>query len=181
MARPASKGSRVAVPARAAEGLCHEWYQAHGGPVYNYFRFHLPDADVAEDLTAETFLRVVQAADRFDGSKGSARAWILSIARNVLVDWQRRARVRRYVPIGNLHDLVFEAPSVEERLLREEEVGRLMDCVAALPAPDRELISLRYGSGLDTTEMAAILGVGEGNVRTRLWRALRRLRESLAP
>jgi RNA polymerase sigma-70 factor, ECF subfamily len=161
--------------------VCHEWYRAHGEPVYNYFRFHVPETDVAEDLTAETFLRVVRAADRFDRSKGSARAWILSIARNVLVDWQRRARVRRYVPIGNLHDLVFDAPSAEERLLREEEVGRLMDCVAALLPRDRELISLRYGSGLDTSEIAALLGVGEGSVRTRLWRALRRLRESFVP
>jgi RNA polymerase sigma factor (sigma-70 family) len=102
-----------------------------------------------------------------------------SIARNVLADGRRRARIRQYVPIGTLQDLVLDAPSPEERLLREEEVGRLMDGIAALPAADRELIGLRYGSDLDTAEMATILGASEGSVRTRLWRALRRLRESL--
>ena len=57
-----------------------------------------------------------------------------------------------------MHDLVYEAPSPEERLLREEEVGRLLDAVATLADADRELIGLRYGSGLDTAEVAQILG-----------------------
>jgi RNA polymerase sigma-70 factor (ECF subfamily) len=168
----------IAVP-EAAEALCREWYEAHGGAVYSYLRFHVAEPDIAEDLTAETFLHVVRAVDHFDPAKGSARAWILTVARNALVDWRRRARLRQYVPIGNLHDLVLEAPSPEERLLREEEVGRLMDRVANLAPADRELIGLRYGSELGTAEMAVVLGVGEGTVRTRLWRALARLREEL--
>jgi RNA polymerase sigma-70 factor (ECF subfamily) len=80
-----------------------------------------------------------------------------------------------------MHDLVFEAPSPEERLLREEEVGRLLDAVATLGESDRELIGLRYGSGLDTAEVARILGISEGGVRTRLWRVLGKLRGVLAP
>jgi len=166
--------------AESAEALCREWYEAHGEAVYNYLRFHVPEPDVAEDLTAETFLHVVRAVDDFDREKGSVKAWILTVARNALADWRRRARLRQYVPIGNLHDLVFEAPSPEERLLHEEEVARLMDGIASLAPADRELIGLRYGSELDTAEMAAVLGIGEGTVRTRLWRALGRLRQELA-
>ena len=164
-------------PSPAAESLCQEWYEAHGVAVYNYFRFHVPQVDVAEDLTAETFLKVIRAADRFDPARGSPRGWILTVARHVLGDWRRRTRLRQYVPIGALSDLVFEAPSPEERLLREEEVGRLLDAVATLGERDRELIGLRYGSGLDTAELASVLGLSEGRVRTRLWRALKRLRE----
>jgi RNA polymerase sigma-70 factor (ECF subfamily) len=149
--------------------------------VYSYFRFHVPEPDVAEDLTAETFLKVIRAADRFDPEKGSPKGWILTVARHVLGDWRRRSRLRQYVPLGALNDLVFEAPSPEERLLREEEVGRLLDAVATLGEADRELIGLRYGSGLDTGEMAAMLGLTEGTVRTRLWRALKRLREVMTP
>jgi RNA polymerase sigma-70 factor (ECF subfamily) len=162
------------------EALCHEWYEAHGVAVYNYFRFHVPQVDVAEDLTAETFLKVVRSADRFDPAKGTPRAWILTVARNVLIDWRRRARLRQYVTIGTMHDLAYEAPSPEERLLREEEVGRLLDAVAGLSPSDRELVGLRYGSGLDTTEVAQILGISEGSVRTRLWRVLIRLRGAMA-
>ena len=174
---PAPSGS---APARAAETLCREWYEAYGAPVYNYFRFHVPLPDVAEDLTAETFLKVIRAADRFDPERGTAKAWILTVARNVLGDWRRRARLRQYVALGTMHDLIYEAPSPEERLLREEEVGRLLDAVATLGDADRELIGLRYGSGLDTAEVAQILGLSEGSVRTRLWRVLGKLRGVLS-
>jgi len=179
--RTISPSTRAAgVPALGeAETLCRDWYEAFGAFVYNYLRFHVPDPDVADDLTAETFLHVVRAADRFDPAKGSPKGWILTVARNVLADWRRRARLRQYVSLGTMHDLVFEAPSPEERLLREEQVGRLMDGIATLSASDRELIGLRYGSELDTAEMAAILGISEGTARTRLWRALSRLRKAL--
>jgi RNA polymerase sigma-70 factor (ECF subfamily) len=168
-------------PSLEGEALCREWYEAHGVAVYNFFRFHVPLADVVEDLTAETFLKVVRAVSRFDPERGTAKAWILTVARNVLGDWRRRARLRQYVTLGTMHDLVYEAPSPEERLLREEEVGRLLDAVATLNDGDRELIGLRYGSGLDTAEVAQILGISEGSARTRLWRALGRLRETMAP
>lgn len=177
---PDSPATPTPAPSSQGEALCREWYEVHGVAVYNYFRFHLPLVDVAEDLTAETFLKVVRAADRFDPARGSAKAWILTVARNVLADWRRRARLRQYVALGAMYDLAYEAPSPEERLLREEEVGRLLDAVAALADPDRELISLRYGSGLDTAEMARILGISEGGVRTRLWRVLGRLRGAMA-
>jgi RNA polymerase sigma factor (sigma-70 family) len=58
-------------------------------------------------------------------------------------------------------------------------VGRLLDAVATLAEADRELIGLRYGSGLDTAEVAQILGIREGSVRTRLWRVLGKLRGAL--
>jgi RNA polymerase sigma-70 factor, ECF subfamily len=160
-----------------AESLCRAWYEAYGKAVYSYVRFHLPSADAAEDVTADTFLKAFQAADRFDPSKGEARTWIFRIAQNTLRDHLRRARLRRHVPIGTMRDLASEAPSPEERLLWEEEVARLLDSIAELRARDREIISLRYGSGLDTSEVADVLGVSEPVVRTRLWRALDRLRE----
>lgn len=177
---PTIPASSAPVAAQEAQPLCRQWFEAYGVAVYNYFRFHVPFPDVAEDLTAETFLKVVRAEQRFDPSQGAPRAWILTVAHNVLGDWRRRARLRQYVPLGSLRDLVHDAPSPEERLLKEEEVGRVLDAVAALDPADRELISLRYGSSLEIAEMAVILGLGTGTVRTRLWRALSRLRKILA-
>ena len=151
-------------------------YNKYLDAVFRFIYFRVTNRQVAEDLTAETFLKVVRAAERFDPARGTPRAWILTVARNVLGDWRRRARLRQYVALGNMHDLIHEAPSPEERLLREEEVGRLLDAVATLGDADRELIGLRYGSSLDTAEVAQMLGISEGSVRTRLWRALGKLR-----
>lgn len=147
--------------------------------MYAYVRFHVSSADEAEDLTAETFFKVFQAAERFDPSRGDARVWIFRIAQNTLRDMQRRARVRRHIPITAMHDLAAEAPSPEERVLWEEEVARLLIATEQLSEVDRQVIGLRYGSGLDTAAVAEILGVRESVARTRLWRALARLRKVL--
>ena len=147
---PPPQASLAPAPIEETQPRYKQWFEAYGTAVYNYFRFHVPLPYVAEDLTAETFLKVVRAEQRFDTSQGSPRAWILTVARNVLADWRRRARLRQYVALGLMHDLVYDAPSPEERILKEEEVGRVLDPVAVLGPADRELISLRYGSGLES-------------------------------
>ena len=171
------------LPAAAAppEGLCREWYESHGAVIYSYLRFQLPSAALAEDLTADVFLRAVRAADRFDPNRASARTWLFRIARNVLRDYLRHERRHPHVSLGALDDLRSEAPSPEERLLWKEEVARLLAAVATLPAGDQAIIGLRYGSELDTGEVAQILCLREPAVRTRLWRAVGRLRRVLAP
>jgi len=160
----------------AAPGYARDWYETYGRAVYSYVRFHLPSADAAEDVTSDTFLKVYRAAHQFDAARGQPRAWIFRIAQNTLRDYLRRSRVRRHVPIGSMRDLATDAPSPEERLLWEEQVARLLGAISELSEADREIISLRYGSGMDTAAVAEVLGLRESAVRTRLWRALSRLR-----
>jgi RNA polymerase sigma-70 factor (ECF subfamily) len=168
-------------PADARQELCRYWYEEHGRAIYSYLRFQLGSADEADDLTADVFLRAVRSADRFDPIRGTARSWLFRIAQNVLRDHGRRERRRRLVPLTGFRDLHADAPSPEEQVLRREEVGCLLEALADLPAADRELVSLRYGSGLSTAEVAEVLGVREPAVRTRLWRALGRLRKAMRP
>lgn len=175
LANPCS-GPSPAPDSGVAPHCAQDWYETYGRAVYSYVRFHLPSADAAEDVTSDTFLKVFRAADRYDPTRGRPETWIFRIAQNTLRDHLRRSRVRRHVPIGSMRDLAAEAPSPEERLLWEEQVARLLGAVAELSPADREVISLRYGSGLDTAAVAAVLGLRESAVRTRLWRALARLR-----
>lgn len=172
----------TAIPAPAAPDLAErhrQWYEAHGPAIYRYLRFHLPSADAAEDVTADTFLKAFRAAERYDSAKGEPATWLFRIAKNTLRDYLRRARVRRHLPLGQMRDLASDAPSPEERLLWEEQVALMLAAVAELSEADREVISLRYGSGLDSPAMAEVLGIRENAVRTRLWRALTRLRTLL--
>lgn len=163
------------------EAVCKAWYDAHGGQLYSYLRFHVQSPDLAEDLTAETFLRAIRSLDRFDRTAGSPQAWLFRIAQNTLRDHQRQARRRKVLPIAAMHDLRSEAPSPEERVLWEEEVAGLLAAMEELPPNDRRVIGLCYGSELSMAEAGEVLGLSASATRTRLWRALGRLRKVLAP
>src|SRR5688572_30079547 len=160
---------------QAAVEVCREWYLAYGGPLYSYLRFHLPSADLAEDLTAEVFLRALKAYDRFNPSSGSPRPWLFRIAQNALRDYHRQTKRRQLLSMAAMRDLQCGAPSPEERLLWEEEVAGLLAGMAELPVRDREVIGLCYGSELSMEDAGEILGLSAAATRTRLWRALRRL------
>ncbi len=165
---------------QAAVEVCRQWYLAYGGALYSYLRFHLPSADLAEDLTAEVFLRALKAYHRFNPSSGSPRPWLFRIAQNALRDHHRQAKRRQVLPMAAMRDLQCDAPSPEERLLWEEEVAGLLAAVAELPVKDREVIGLCYGSELSMGEAGEILGLSAAATRTRLWRALGRLRGVLS-
>ena len=166
----------AAAPEATPQTACRAWYEAYGEQLYNYLRFHLASPDQAEDLTAEVFLRALRHFDRFDPALGSPRAWLFRIAQNALRDHQRQALRRRVVPITEFRDLTCGAPSPEERLLWEEEVARLLAAVGELSSQDREIIGLCYGSELSAAEAGETLGLSNAAVRTRLCRALGRLR-----
>lgn len=174
-------GLRIRVKAEVAESGCRDWYEAYGGALYSYLRFHVPSPDLAEDLTAEVFLRALKAFGRFNPEVGSPRAWLFRIAQNALRDHQRQARRRQMVPIATMRDLQCDAPSPEERILWEEEVAGLLAAMEVLSPKDREVIGLCYGSELSITEAGEVLGLSATATRTRLWRALGRLRRVLIP
>lgn len=177
MRQPAPSPARSDAPSDP----CTSWYEAHGEAVYNFLRFQLASPDEAEDLTAETFLRAVRAADRFDASRASAQTWLLTIARNALIDHRRSARARRrHVGLDELRDLAVEGPTPEERMLRREALAHALDAMRELGEDDRELLSLRFGGELEIAEIAGMLGAREGTIRTRLSRAVARLRERMA-
>lgn len=179
MLDPRSAKKPLDTSQETAAVICRGWYEAYGGSLYSYLRFHLPSPDLAEDLTAEVFLRALKSYPRFDPALGSPRAWLFRIAQNALRDHQRQARRRQVVSLAGMRDLEYQAPSPEERVLWEEEVAGLLVAVSELSPSDREVIGLCYGSELSMAEAGEILGLSTATTRTRLWRALGRLRKVL--
>ncbi len=144
-------------------------YEQHGGEVLHYLARRCPE-EAAQDLLQETFLQVVRSADRLEGVT-LPRAWLFGIARHLLAGhFRRQAKAE---PAGEI------AP---ETMIADREDGRLpamREAIAQLAPELRETLELRLTDDLSYEEIASVLGVPVGTVRSRLHNAVRRLRAVL--
>jgi len=134
-----------------------ELFRANWSLVNGYLARRTGDAVLAEELAQETFYRATRAFLGWRG--GSAVAWLLAIARHVLIDEVRRGR--RLVPLPDSLVAGIEPSG-------EEDVTRVL---ASLPKAQRQVLELIYIYGYSHAEAAAILGTSEGAVKTAVWRA----------
>ena len=145
--------------------------EAHLDDVFGYLLYLTRDRETAEDLSSSTFEKALRLWDRFDPHRGSARTWLLGIARTTALDWFRaEARRRRREEAAALAERVDEA--FVEGLSPELETA-----LATLSAGEREVLALRIVLELDGDATARVLGISPTAVSTRLSRALKRLEE----
>ena len=166
----------------AAFGLIYERYMT---PVYQFVHHRVHgDRHLAEDLTADTFVRALRGLNQFCWQNRDLGAWLVTIARNLIADHYRSARVRRD-NVADLADPAFvntaasqESPEVTamQRALRVQ----LLAAIGQLTAEHREVVMLRFYLGLSVTQTATVLGYAEARVRSRQHRAMRAL-ERLLP
>lgn len=141
------------------------------------------DAEVAADLTAETFATVISKRDQFDPQRGPARAWLWGIAKHEVQHWYRdgvtadRARRRVGIPTVQADD---DAIAYVESLV---DLGPVADQIrvhmAALPPSERAAVELRILRELSYDEVSRYLGCASGAARVRVSRGLSRLRHML--
>jgi RNA polymerase sigma-70 factor, ECF subfamily len=124
----------------------------------------------AEDVAQEVFVRLHRHGLDFP-AEAALNAWLYRVTVNLCVD---RARAVR--PVEPLLDHRDGAASAEASILREEQKHRLMRALARLPEKERAAVVLRELEGLETAEVASILGSSEATVRSQVSRALDRLR-----
>jgi RNA polymerase sigma factor (sigma-70 family) len=139
-------------------GGMEELFRAHWPLVVGYLARRTGSTTLAEELAQETFYRATRAFLGWRG--GSPVAWLLTIARNVLVDEARRGQ--RLVPLNET--LADEEPGRETTMGVEEALGRL-------PLVQRRLLELVYIDGYTHAEIAAMTGTSPGAIKTALWRA----------
>jgi RNA polymerase sigma factor (sigma-70 family) len=145
-------------------------YQAHGAALLRYLQRNFGGCAAAEDLLHETFLRVLARDDRVDSAQ-SPRAYLFGIARHVGLTAARRTKLARNKPIG---DVAAKASDVSEKELTEMRAA-----IEQLPEQIRETLSLRLQDELSYDEIATVLGIPVGTVRSRLHTAMRMLRDEL--
>jgi RNA polymerase sigma-70 factor (ECF subfamily) len=151
-------------------------YRAHVRHVFAYFSYSFP-AVVAEDLTSETFERVITSWDRYDATRSSERTWILAIARNISIDHYRRARHRDAVSVDE-HPALLDSYA-ERTDLHTEATGmaNFASWLCDLDDRERQILALRFAGDLSTADIARLLDLSTANVHQIISRALRGLRD----
>ena len=143
----------------------------------------LGDPSEAEEVTLDVYTQVWGSAQNYDSSRGTAAAWLVTLARSRAIDRlrSRASRARSEEPL----DKDFEIPSAEENpegiAILEQERRRVREALATLPPEQRQAIELAYFSGLSQTELATRLGQPLGTVKTRIRLGMIKLREQLEP
>ena len=147
-------------------------------PVADYLMPRLRNRADAEDLVATVFHRFLQQLPRFDAGRGSVYVWVLTMARNALIDHLRRQR--ETVPVDEMAEVLVGAVNDPlDDLIQAERAARVQAALRTLPAETREMLALHYGQQLRLREIGELLGLSETAVKKRFSRARQLLRERL--
>lgn len=149
-------------------------YDAHAAPVWRYVVSLTGDRAGADDVVQETLLRAWRTPRILAEEPAATRAWMMTVARNLVIDEARSARRRHELPVAELPDEARpdDTDSLFDALLIE-------DALAALTPDHRAAIVTAYYGGRSVAQAAQELGVAEGTVKSRLHYGLRALRLAL--
>jgi RNA polymerase sigma factor (sigma-70 family) len=154
-------------------------YAEHAEPLLRFVTFRVGDREIAQDVVADTFERVLRSKARFDPRKSSEKTWIYGIALNLVRDHVRRVHVaarafeQTAVAAGCGHRQPAQLP---ELIADRDEVRRAL---MVLPDAEREVVALRFGADLTMPEIAKVIGEKLSTVEGRLYRGLKKLRVEL--
>lgn len=167
---------RVATGDRAA---FHQVYQRTSAKLFGICCRILGEGPEAEDALQEAYVNVWRRAERFDASRASPITWLAAIARNTAIDRLRARGSRSTAPIEEAFDLADDRPRADALLESADESVRLHGCLGELPGRDAGLIRTAFLEGASYPELAERAAEPLGTIKSRIRRALLKLRECL--
>lgn len=172
----------LAASARGDDAAFAQVYRATSSRVFGLVLRILRDRAAAEDVTCEVYTQLWRKSAEFDPLRGTAIAWILTMARTRAIDRLRgEDRIRlRETALEAATELPHGGGDPHHQLIEEQRAVTVRQAVASLPTEQREAILLAYFGGLSHSEAAEALGAPLGTVKTRIRTALATLRRALA-
>jgi RNA polymerase sigma-70 factor, ECF subfamily len=163
--------------AAAEAALMKALYDEHAAVLWRYALRLTGDASQAEDVVQETLLRAWQHPEVIGDSERPARAWLFTVARNMIIDDRRSARFRNVV--GSTDEEGAPERSTPDEVNAALDRMLIGDAMAQLSAEHRAVVERSYYRGWTTAQIAMDLGIAEGTVKSRLHYAVRALRLTL--
>jgi len=149
--------------------------------IYNYVRYRCADLASAEELVSGIFERLLTAIHSYKPERGPFEPWVFAIARNQVNSHFRAQALRTFLPWEWFQHTADTTPQPEEAALLKEAETALLKALPHLKPQQRDLLGLKYGSGLSNPQIAALTGLSENNVAVILHRAVAALRQYLDP
>jgi RNA polymerase sigma-70 factor (TIGR02952 family) len=143
--------------------------------VYRYVYHRVGDRATAEDVTSETFVRALRRIDSLSFQGRDVGAWLVTIARNIILDHVKSSRYRLEVATADMRDADRATDGPEDAVVAHLTNRELLACVQQLGSEQQECIVLRFIHGLSVSETAAIMGKKDGAIKALQHRAVRRL------
>lgn len=162
------------------EGALAEVYRRHGGPVLGLARRLLRDPDLAEEIVQEVMLRLWNSPEKFDGTRGSLRSYLLAHTHGRSVDLIRSESSRRTREERDAQLTVEAGLSIEEEVWEMALAGHVRQALSELDEGVRRAIELAYFGGYSYREVAELLETPEGTIKSRIRSGLQRLNVLLA-
>lgn len=156
-----------------------EIFDRYSGRIYNFTYRFLRNAEAAEDVTQDVFVKMLKYAQQFHGD-AKLSTWLFSIAANLCRDHLRKADNKAKEPEEALMVIAAPLDQAPDRALEaRENERRIQRALEALTPEQREAILLSRYQGLSYAEIAQIAGCSEGAVKTRVFRAMETLKKVL--
>lgn len=157
-------------------------YQKYRTKIYWYIFRKISQAEQAEDITSDVFLKLYENWDKVKGRSGEGlAAWIYTVARNASIDHLRKEGRRKTRPIDN--EEIDSATKVYddfvEDVMKEEEIAMICKAVELISEDEREVIALRFEEGLRFSEIGKVVGKKEGACKMTFYRGIRKVRDKL--
>lgn len=147
-----------------------ELVRRHQDGVFRFVLRMTGSRDEAMDLTQDTFIKAWQALPRWE-PQAQFRTWLFQIARNAALDLLRRREALRFVPLEDGVGFIAPQPGPDEQFAQRQRLGLLDAALRQLPPEQREVLLLREIEQLSYAQIAAVLQVQEGTVKSRIARA----------
>lgn len=157
----------------------HDVYQRTSAKLFGICVRILGDGQDAEDALQEAYVNVWRRAERFDASRASPITWLAAIARNTAIDRLRARGTRVSAPIEDAIDLPDERPRADALLEDAGEAVKLHGCLRELPDRDGVLVRTAFMEGASYPELAERAGEPLGTIKSRIRRALIKLKDCL--
>lgn len=181
---PGDDAARVAKAAAGDGGALAELYDEHARAVYSLALRVVSDEADAEDVLQEVFAQAWRQAGRYDASRGTVAAWLLTMARTRAIDRLRARRARpdssAATPEDAWRDLSSPAVDPGDALAAARDAERIRQALQELPILQRLAIELAYFEGLTQSEIAERLEEPLGTIKTRIRLGLLKLRDALS-